>query len=121
MEKETSIVFRDSKKKKEIKTKQEIEVKFDRESLRLDINTTAASLVVFHNNIEEITQKNEDDVLSLKDSPMSLAKSLTHSSSSKKEFRDRRESCKGSSFFDVDEYRADIYNYLRITEVCIFI
>ena len=53
-----------------------------------------------------------------KPSPMSLEKSVPYLSSSKKDLQKRRESIKEMrmNFFDVDEYRADIYNYLRVAE-----
>jgi len=50
---------------------------------------------------------------------MSLEKSLTYSNSSNEGYRTRRECNKElrTNFFDVDEYRADIFNYLRVAEV----
>lgn len=121
-------MLRDLTEKKETKTVQETVAKSDREKPRLEIDTMApSSLAEFRNSIEEIYQSKQDNALS-KDSPMSLGmsleKSLTYSSSSnegKNEYRNRRESLKEMiiNFFDVDEYRADIYNYLRVTEVCI--
>ncbi|XP_008549422.1 cyclin-A1 [Microplitis demolitor] len=54
-------------------------------------------------------------------SPMSLDKSiasLMSIESAKKELRNKRDNVKAlkNNFYDVDEYRADIYNYLRIAE-----
>ncbi|XP_012219693.1 cyclin-A1 [Linepithema humile] len=125
LEEETSVMLRDLTEKKETKAVQETVAKSDREKPRLEVDTMAASsLAEFRNSIEEIYQSKQDDTLS-KDSPMSLGmsleKSLTYSSSSnegKNEYRNRRESLKEMriNFFDVDEYRADIYNYLRVTE-----
>ncbi|XP_076664186.1 cyclin A isoform X2 [Andrena cerasifolii] len=53
-----------------------------------------------------------------KPSPMFLEKSVPYLSSSKKDLQKRQESIKEMrmNFFDVDEYRADIYNYLRVAE-----
>lgn len=123
MEEETSVVLRNSKEKKEAKAVQETIAKSDREQPRLEIRTVnSTSTYVFSSKIEEAYPNKQDDVLS-KDSPMSvgmsLEKSLTYSSSSNDEYRTRRECNKElrTNFFDVDEYRADIYNYLRVSEV----
>ncbi|KAG7204794.1 hypothetical protein KM043_005201 [Ampulex compressa] len=118
LEKETSVVLRETKEKRDVKTKQEIIVKSEREKPRLEVNPTSViSLPIFGNNVQETNQKKQDDIFT-QDSPMSLEKSITHSTSSKKELRARRESSKETriNIFDVDEYRADIYNYLRIAE-----
>ncbi|XP_012522598.1 cyclin-A2 isoform X2 [Monomorium pharaonis] len=122
LEEETSVALRTSKEKKDIKAVQEITVKaVDREQPRLEICTAdSTSTYVYHSKIEETCQIKQD-VLS-KDSPMSIGmsmeKSLTYSSSSNEEYRTRRECNKElrTNFFDIDEYRADIYNYLRISE-----
>lgn len=56
--------------------------------------------------------------------PMSLEKTILSSSASeKKEARAKRDAAKvlTNNFYDVDEYRADIYNYLRKAEVRIII
>lgn len=124
MEEETSVVLRDSKEKKETKVVQEIVAKSNYEQ-RI-INKNSVNFAAFRSTIEEICQNKQDDIFS-KDSPMSLEKSLdktlekslTYSSSSNKEYKMRREYIKEmrTNFFDVDEYRADIYNYLRVSEV----
>lgn len=123
MEEETSVVLRDSKEKKETKVVQEIVAKSNVEQR---ITTSSVNFAAFRSTIEEICQNKQDDIFS-KDSPMSLEKSLdkslekslTYSSSSNKEYKIRREYIKEmrTNFFDVDEYRADIYNYLRVSEV----
>lgn len=102
---------------------QETTAKSDREQPKLEIHTAdSSSNYIFCSKIEGICQTKQNDVLS-KDSPMSvgmsLEKSLTYSNSSVEEYRTRRESNKEfrTNFFDVDEYRADIYNYLRVSEV----
>ncbi|XP_071645143.1 cyclin-A1 [Temnothorax longispinosus] len=122
LDKETSVALRHSKEKKEVKAVQETTAKLDREQPRLEIRTAdSTSTYVFCSKIEEVCPNKQNDVLS-KDSPMSvgmsLEKSLTYSSSSNDEYRTRRECNKElrTSFFDVDEYRADIYNYLRVSE-----
>lgn len=125
MEEETSVVLRDSMEKRETKVVQETVAKSNKEQPRLEIITTSSvNFATFRSSIEEICQNKEDNIFS-KDSPMSLEKSLekslTYSSSSNKEYKTRREYIKEmrTSFFDVDEYRADIYTYLRVSEVCI--
>ncbi|KYM93446.1 PREDICTED: cyclin-A2 [Cyphomyrmex costatus] len=119
LEEETSVALRNSKENKEVK---EATAKCDKVQPRLEIQTIdSTSTYVFYNKIEEVQQNKNDDILS-KDSPMSLGmsleKSLTYSSSSNEEYRLRRECNKELriNIFDVDEYRADIYNYLRTSE-----
>lgn len=70
--------------------------------------------------MQDINQKKEIEIIFSQGSPMSLEKPIFHSSSSKKNLQKRRESIKEMrmNFFDVDEYRADVYNYLRAAEVC---
>ncbi|XP_070165587.1 cyclin-A1 isoform X2 [Polyergus mexicanus] len=118
LEEETSVVLRDSKEKRETKVVQETVAKFNKEQPRIEtITTSGVNFAAFCSTIEEICQNKQDDIFS-KDSPMSLEKSLTYSSSFNKEYKTRREYIKEmrTNFFDVDEYRADIYNYLRISE-----
>ncbi|XP_072747434.1 cyclin-A1 isoform X2 [Anoplolepis gracilipes] len=125
LEEETSVVLRDSKEKREIKVVQEIVAKSNKEQPRIEITTSSVNFAAFRSTIEEICQSKQDDIYS-KNTPMSLEKSseksleksLTYSSSSNKEYKTRREHIKEmrTNFFDVDEYRADIYNYLRISE-----
>ncbi|CAK9825104.1 G2/mitotic-specific cyclin-A [Anthophora retusa] len=117
LEEETSVALRDTRDKKEMKEKQDI--KSEREKPRLEVNPISVSnLPTFCNTIQDINQKKENEVIFSEDSPMSLEKSLSYSSSSKKDLQKRRESIKEMrmNFFDVDEYRADIYNYLRAAE-----
>lgn len=122
LEEETSVVLRDSMEKKETIVVQEIVAKSNKEQPRIDtITTSSVNFATFRSSIEEICQNKEENIFS-KDSPMSLEKSLekslTYSSSSNKEYKTRREYIKEmrTNFFDVDEYRADIYNYLRVSE-----
>lgn len=120
LEEETSVALRDTRdNKKELKEKQE--VKSEREKPRLEVNPIKVSnLPTFCNAIQDVNLKKESDVAFSQDSPMSLEKSVPYSTS-KKDLQKRRESTKElrMNFFDVDEYRADIYNYLRAAEVCI--
>lgn len=119
MEEETSVALRETRDKKEAKEKQDI--KFEREKPRLEMNPINVSNLSFCNAVQDITQKKQNDVIFSYDSPMSLEKSVPYLSSSKKDLQKRRESIKEMrmNFFDVDEYRADIYNYLRVAEVCV--
>ncbi|XP_053976658.1 cyclin-A2 isoform X1 [Hylaeus anthracinus] len=116
LEEETSVALRDIKDKKEINEKHD--VKSEREKPRLEVNSiNISNLSTFCNAIQDINQKKQNELIFSHDSPMSLEKSIPYSSS-KKELERRRESIKEMrmSFFDVDEYRADIYNYLRAAE-----
>ncbi|KOC66169.1 G2/mitotic-specific cyclin-A [Habropoda laboriosa] len=116
LEEETSVALRDTRDKKEIKEKQD--VKSEREKPRLEVNPiNVSNLPTFCNTIQDINQKKENEVIFSQDSPMSLEKTIPYSSS-KKDLQKRRESIKEMkmNFFDVDEYRADIYNYLRAAE-----
>lgn len=99
-------------------------MKPEREKPRLEVNPmTVSNLPTFYNAIEDINKKKENDVIFSQGSPMSLEKSNSYLSSSKKNHQKRRKSIKElrMNFFDVDEYRADIYNYLRAAEVCIYL
>lgn len=51
--------------------------------------------------------------------PMSLEKSFSYADDERKSLALKREASRAlrSNFYDVDEYRADIYNYLRFAEV----
>ncbi|XP_012164882.1 cyclin-A2 [Bombus terrestris] len=118
LEEETSVALRDTKDKKEIKEKED--VKPEREKPRLEVNPmTVSNLPTFYNAIEDINKKKENDVIFSQGSPMSLEKSISYLSSSKKNHQKRRKSIKElrMNFFDIDEYRADIYNYLRAAEI----
>ncbi|XP_017757033.1 PREDICTED: cyclin-A2 [Eufriesea mexicana] len=117
LEEETSVALRDTKDKKEIKEKED--VKSEREKPRLQVNPiNVSNLPTFCNTMQDINQKKEIEIIFSQGSPMSLEKPTFHSSSSKKNLQKRRESIKElrMNFFDVDEYRADVYNYLRAAE-----
>ncbi|XP_011883134.1 PREDICTED: cyclin-A2 isoform X3 [Vollenhovia emeryi] len=111
-------------KNEEAKAVQETTAKSDREQPALDYDAgtlDSTSTYVLCSELDKIYPV-KAKALS-QDSPMSvgmsLEKSLPNSSSSNNEYRTRRECNKGlrTSFFDVDEYRADIYNYLRESEL----
>ncbi|XP_076302514.1 cyclin A isoform X1 [Lasioglossum baleicum] len=118
LEEETSVVLRDTRDKKELKNKQDF--MSEREKPRLEVTPMIVSnLQTFCNaNIQGIHQKKQDEEMVHHDSPMSLEKSVPYSPSLEKELQRRRCSMKESleSFFDVDEYRADIFQYLRVAE-----
>ncbi|XP_076227714.1 cyclin A isoform X2 [Nomia melanderi] len=120
LEEETLVALRDTKDKKEAKDKQDLTSDREREKPRLEVNPRSVSnLPIFCNaNIQDVHQKKQNETVFQRDSPMSLEKSIPYSSSSKKELQRRRDSMKEMrmNFFDVDEYRADIYNYLRVAE-----
>ncbi|XP_011883133.1 PREDICTED: cyclin-A2 isoform X2 [Vollenhovia emeryi] len=124
LEVEASVALRNSKKNEEAKAVQETTAKSDREQPALDYDAgtlDSTSTYVLCSELDKIYPV-KAKALS-QDSPMSvgmsLEKSLPNSSSSNNEYRTRRECNKGlrTSFFDVDEYRADIYNYLRESEL----
>ncbi|KAL2712668.1 cyclin-A2 [Vespula squamosa] len=118
LEEETSVVLRDSKEEREVVTKQEVTVQSEQKKPRLDINSLSINdLPVFCNNLQEIIKSKQDDALP-QGSPMSLEKSLLFPNSSKKDNRTNKESSRELriNFFDVEEYRADIYSYLRVAE-----
>ncbi|XP_035723781.1 cyclin-A2-like isoform X2 [Vespa mandarinia] len=118
LEEETSVVLRDSKEEREIVTKQEVTVQSEQKKPRLDINSLSINdLPIFCNNLQEIIKSKQDDALP-QGSPMSLDKSLLFPNSSNKDNRTNKESSRELriNFFDVEEYRADIYSYLRVAE-----
>lgn len=122
LEEEASVVLRDSKEKKEkeMKTKQEVEVKIDREVTRVEEDTSVlCNRAAFLDSMNINQKKKQDDELYLSQIPMSLEK-FTFSISPKMEQRLSRRDSRGSDFFDMDEYRSDIHNYLREAEVCLF-
>lgn len=119
LEKETSVALRETKESKEPKGKQiaEITTKIDRE--KPAIEAVPAILPTLRSALQEINQKKRDEQLFPQESPMSLEKSISLTDSSRKDNAAKREASKALrlNFFDVDEYRADIYNYLRSAEV----
>lgn len=118
LEEETSVVLRDSKEKKEMKTKQEVEVKIDKEVTKVEENiSVSCKQTVFHDDEGINQKKKQDDKPYLSQSPMSLEKPIFNISPKIEQRLSRRDS-RGSDFFDMDEYRCDIYNYLREVEVC---
>ncbi|XP_032668466.1 cyclin-A1 isoform X2 [Odontomachus brunneus] len=116
LEEETSVVLRDSKEKKEMKTKQEIGIKIDREVTTVEENVSVpCNRAAFHDIMDINQKKKQDDKLYLSQSPMSLEK-FTCSISPKMEQHLSRRDSRGSDIIDTEEYRPDIYNYLREIE-----
>lgn len=115
LEAETSVVLRETRDSREVKVKQSVEVtiKAEREKPLLEVNPT-----VNKEAAQEIrTEEQSRNLFDL--APLSLEKSLGLSDTKKDEAKAKREASKALrvNFFDVDEYRADIYNYLRLAEV----
>ncbi|XP_043267206.1 cyclin-A2 [Venturia canescens] len=115
---ETSVVLRDTRETTELKIKQtsEISVKIDQEKPKLQVNPLNVGVVPPF--CSGVLEKCEDSIFS-NAVPMSLDKSVGFLDSGKKQdLKAKKEACKSlkNSFFDVDEYRADIYNYLRVAE-----
>lgn len=124
LEKETSVALRESKECKEPKGKQVVDITstklVEREKLEPAHDAIPAILPSLRAALQEINQKKRDEPFLPQESPMSLEKSsISFTDSSKKEIAAKREASKALrlNFFDVDEYRADIYNYLRSAEV----
>ncbi|OXU29124.1 hypothetical protein TSAR_013877 [Trichomalopsis sarcophagae] len=119
---ESSIVLRDAHETKKIEVKQSTEVKVtvEREKPILEVNPTIQSTVQpYRPVLQEIEEYKHENVLSPEEGPMSLDKSLLLTGSNQKDSRSRREICKTSrsNFYDIDEYRADIYHYFKSVEV----
>lgn len=120
---------------KQITTEKSIDREQDNLKADDDAADTASNcnFAAIHSSLNDICQANIEDKSqdesyskdNYKDSPMSvgtlLEKSFTYSSSSNEEYRTRRASFKElrNSFFEVEEYRNDIHNYLRVSEVCL--
>ncbi|XP_014484072.1 PREDICTED: cyclin-A2 isoform X2 [Dinoponera quadriceps] len=116
LEEETSVVLRDSKEKKEMKTKQEAEVKLDREVVKVEENISESCIpAVFHDSMDISQKKNQNDKPYLSDNPM-LCEELSYSNERRQEDHANRRNSREIDFFDMDEYRSDIYSYLREVE-----
>ncbi|XP_015178049.1 PREDICTED: G2/mitotic-specific cyclin-A isoform X2 [Polistes dominula] len=104
LEEETSVVLRDSKDDRDVIINQEVTVPSEQKKPSL----------------QEIINGKQDDKSLLQDTPIFPDKPLLfNSSSSNEENRINKESSRElrNNFFDVEEYRADIYSYLRVAEV----
>ncbi|KAI4477716.1 PREDICTED: cyclin-A2 isoform X2 [Polistes canadensis] len=120
LEEETSVVLRDSKEERDVIANQEVTVPSGQKKPRLDINSLSINdFPVICNSLQEIINGKQQDDGFIQDTPISPDKSLLFSSSSSnKESRTNKESSRElrNNFFDVEEYRADIYSYLRVAE-----
>lgn len=115
---EKSVALRETKEGRELKMKQVIEhvstVKIEKEKPVLEVSPTPITILTTSDHIlQEIDEKKENV-----ESPMSLEKSLPSADSLKRGSRSKAEINKAirTNFFEVNEYRADIYNYLRTAE-----
>ncbi|XP_012287078.1 cyclin-A2 [Orussus abietinus] len=128
LEEETSVVLRESKEIVKVTVKQttEISSKVEWKEPPAESKPVAANVLPTvraspkEKDINEEIKESLFEGLShslIEESPMSLEKS-TFSGSTRKDRRALRETSKALriNFFDVDEYRADIYNYLRTAE-----
>lgn len=119
-EKETCVQIRDFKEHRETEVIQETVVRSNREYGRLeaDVDVKSTSRVDFLNTHKEVDQKKQDDDVD-KESPMSLGMSSEKPASCNNSLKDEYENesfRSGRDIFQVEEYRADIYNYLREAE-----
>ncbi|THK33267.1 cyclin-A2 [Diachasma alloeum] len=122
LEEETQVVLRETRNTREIQVKKATEVAINSTRAK-NVELTSVSIVPpFRPVLGEIgnekKEKEKDIPLFNRASPLSLEKSICLTDSGKKGLRAKREATKvsKSNFYDVDEYRADIYNYLRVAE-----
>ena len=117
---EAAIILRNTLQEKlnvESNIKSECLVKEEKDKLITEIQSKAQNGVDNYRPIlQEIKQEN---IFGSKGSPMSMDKSCLFESETKKDSRAKREACKISrtNYYDIDEYRADIYHYFRSVEV----
>jgi hypothetical protein len=119
---ESSIALRDSQETTKIEVKQITEIKVVIEKDQpTEFNPPIKNVESYRPVLQDVEEIKQRDALIPKDSPMSLDKSIILIESEKKDFRAKREICKISrvNFYDVDEYRADIYHYFKSIEVSI--
>lgn len=118
LQEETSVALRETNDGKELKikhvTEQVTTIKVEKEKPVLQVSPTpvVSSTIHIHHDVDEKKDNAE--------CPMSLDKSISSFSegSLKKDNRTKAEINKAirTNFFEVNEYRADIYNYLRSAE-----
>ncbi|XP_034944617.1 G2/mitotic-specific cyclin-A [Chelonus insularis] len=116
---EQSINHRETRDGNEIHTKHVIEINIKSEQERPVLEVNPVKIVPKYRPVlqEITTSTKQEDADYNHGSPMSLEKSLVSVESATKE----RKKCDipkaiKNSFYDVDEYREDIYNYLRVAE-----
>lgn len=120
---ESSVVLKKAHETKKIEVKQTTEVKVtvEREKPALEVNPIVQNVAEpYRPALQEIKEDKLYDALLTEEGPMSLDNSLVSTGSGKKGSRSKRESFKisRSNFYDIDEYRADIYHYFKSVEVC---
>lgn len=119
LQEETSVALRDTSDGRELKIKHVTEqittVKIEKEKPVLEVNPTSIQVSQPSIHILEQIDEKKGNI----ECPMSLDKSLSFVESVKKDIRTKAEISKAirTNFFEVNEYRADIYNYLRTSEV----
>ncbi|XP_033216332.1 cyclin-A2 [Belonocnema kinseyi] len=118
LQEETSVALRDTSDGRELKIKHVTEqittVKIEKEKPVLEVNPIPVQVSQTSIHILEEIDEKKGNV----ECPMSLDKSLSFVESAKKDVRTKAEISKAirTNFFEVNEYRADIYNYLRTSE-----
>lgn len=126
LQEETSVALRETNESKELKIKHVSEqvttIKVEKEKPTLQVSPTpinkivTSTIQIHHDDDDNDEDLKKDNV----ECPMSLEKSISSFSDSlKKDSRTKAEINKAirTNFFEVNEYRADIYNYLRSAEV----
>ncbi|KAK0158871.1 hypothetical protein PV328_009814 [Microctonus aethiopoides] len=118
LEEEKSVVLRDTREVI-VKSVTEINIKSERgDKPILEVNPVSI-VPTFRPVLQEIIDPSKRDETAFNNgSPMSLDKSIITSTTEKKDIRLKREVSKifKNDYYDVDEYRADINNYLRKAE-----
>lgn len=121
---ESELVLRNAQETKVIELKQSSEIKVTvPEENAIEVLSLKENLDLSNRPaLQEIQIKPEENAFLPEESPMSLDRSLVLTSE-KNDSRSKREACKASraNFYDIDEYRADIYHYFRTVEVSIFL
>lgn len=125
LQEETSVALRETNESKELKIKHVSEqvttIKVEKEKPTLQVSPTpinkivTSTIQIHHDDDDNDEDLKKDNV----ECPMSLEKSISSFSDSlKKDSRTKAEINKAirTNFFEVNEYRADIYNYLRSAE-----
>ncbi|KAF7997852.1 hypothetical protein HCN44_009250 [Aphidius gifuensis] len=120
LEEETTVVLRESSRDINIKQITEVTIKTDKPILEVNpvsiVPTLRPVLQEIKTNICEDNNYQDDDD---DNSPVvSVEKSIDFMDSMKNDMKAKREASKTiiNNFYDIEEYRADIFNYLKIAE-----
>lgn len=126
LEEETTVVLRESSRDINIKKITEVTIKTDKPILEVNpvsiVPTLRPVLQEINTNICEDNNYQDDD--DDNNSPvLSVEKSIDFMDSMKNDMKAKREASKIiiNNFYDIEEYRADIFNYLKIAEVIIIV